>query len=123
MSLADRAAQFSPFAALTGYDAAVKESARLTDRQIELDENEIAALDEKLRVLVEQIDQHPEVTITYFEPDKRKAGGAYVTVTGQLKKIDDIERTIIFSDGTNIVISAVVDIATPSDTLGHLPPI
>jgi hypothetical protein len=108
MSLADRAAQFSPFAALTGYDAAVKESARLTDRQIELDENEIAALDEKLRVLVEQIDQHPEVTITYFEPDKKKDGGAYVTVTGQLKKIDDIERLLILSDGAKIEIEAIV---------------
>jgi hypothetical protein len=123
MSRWDRAAQFSPFAALTGHGAAIREAARLTHPQMELDEDEKAALDEKLRVLVEQIDQHPEVTITYFQPDERKDGGAYVTVTGTLKKVDAVERTIVFLDGTSIGISAVVDIITPSGTRDHLPSI
>ena len=85
MSVHDRAAQFSPFAALTGYDAAVQETARLTDRRIELDEGEKAAIDQRLTLVQERLPEPTEVTITYFVPDKKKAGGAYVSVTGTVK--------------------------------------
>jgi hypothetical protein len=110
MPVKDRAAIFSPFAALTGYDAAVKETARLTDRQMELDEDEKTALDEMIRALVERIDQHPEATITYFQPDARKDGGAYVTVRDQLKKVDDYERVLVLVGGARIPIDTIVDI-------------
>ena len=89
MSMLDRAAQFSPFAALTGYDAAIKETGRLTDEKIELDEDTKAALDMKQAYLIEMIDEQPEITIIYFLPDARKVGGAYVTVTGNLKRFDE----------------------------------
>lgn len=78
MPISDRAAQFSPFAALTGHEAAVKETARLTDQKIELDESKKAILDAKLQMIVEQIKSQPIVTITYFVPDEKKAGGAYL---------------------------------------------
>ena len=109
MSMIDRAAQFSPFAALTGYDAAVKETARLTDSRIELDEYEKVALDEKLRIALE----HPEaeITILYFKPDERKSGGAYINVAGRIRKIDDYERLVILQNGLKIPIEDIMDIA------------
>ncbi len=110
MSMLDRAAQFSPFAALTGYDAAVEETARLTDRRIELDEYEAQHLDERLQELSEHLPEHPEVSITYFLPDARKDGGEYITVTGCVKKIDHYERRIILMDGTLIPIHEVIQI-------------
>jgi hypothetical protein len=110
MSAEDRAAQFSSFAALSGFEDAVSETARLTDRQIELSEDEIAALDEKLRALAEIISSRPQAAITYFEPDKQKSGGAYLTVTGQIKRFDTLERTIVFCDGTKIGIDSVIDV-------------
>ena len=91
-TMADRAARFAPFAAITGYEEMVLEEARITDDRIELDENSKAALNEKLNMILEFIDEQPEVSITYFEPDKRKAGGAYVTVTGTVKRIDEYEH-------------------------------
>ena len=94
MSMIDRAAQFSPFAALTGYDAAIKETGRLTDRRIELTEDSRAAMDRKQQLLVENLADHPEVSVTYFVPDERKAGGAYITVTG---------RVIVWGGGTEAV--------------------
>ena len=100
MALADRAAQFSPFAALTGYEDAIDESARLTEEQIELDENAREELDEKLRQIRECGEAHPEITVTYFQKDARKDGGAYVTLTGRVKKIDEYARIISFMDGT-----------------------
>lgn len=108
MSMQDRAAQFSPFAALTGYDAAVEETARLTDRRIELDEYEAQHLDEQIQKIVEQLQEHPEVSITYFLPDARKDGGEYITVTGSVKKIENYERRIILTDGTSIPICEVI---------------
>lgn len=108
MPLMDRAAQFAPFAALTGHDAAVKETARLTDRRQELDEYEKAALSDKLNLVAEQIEDCPEITITYFKPDNKKDGGAYLTVTGDLKKIDDYQRTVCMTDGTNIPIEEIL---------------
>lgn len=102
MSMHDRAAQFSPFAALTGYDAAIEETARLTDRQAELAESGKEVLDKKIRAIQDAIDTIPEVTVTFFEPDLRKAGGAYRTVTGRVKKIDEYNKALIFQDDSVI---------------------
>ena len=102
MPMSDRAAQFAPFAALTGYDAAIKETGRLTDERIELDVEALSALDMKYQLLMEALDEAPEVTITYFQPDERKAGGKYVSAVGAVKKIDDFERRITMRDGTRI---------------------
>ena len=102
MSMHDRAAQFSPFAALTGYDAAIEETARLTDRQTELAESSKEALDKKIRAIQDIIDLMPEISVTFFEPDLRKAGGAYRTITGRVKKIDNYEKSIVFQDDTII---------------------
>lgn len=104
MSMVDRGAQFSPFAALTGYDATIRETGRLTDACIELDEGGKALLDEKLRKLWEIIDTQPFVTITYFAPDERKSGGNYVRVAGHMKKIDTYTQTVILAEGTVIPI-------------------
>ena len=102
MSMHDRAAQFSPFAALTGYDAAIEETARLTDHQAELAESGKEALDQKIRAIQEEIATLPEVTVTFFEPDLRKSGGAYRTITGQVKKIDEYNKALIFQDETAV---------------------
>jgi hypothetical protein len=102
MSMHDRAAQFSPFAALTGYDAAIEETARLTDRQTELAESSKEALDKKIRAVQDVIDTMPEVTVTFFEPDLRKAGGAYRTISGRVKKIDEYNKALIFQDDSVI---------------------
>jgi len=110
MPLIDRAAQFSPFAALTGHDAAIKETARLTDRKIELDEYEIAVLDEKLQEVREQLKNHPEIEVTWFQPDMRKEGGEYVTGSGKVKKLEEYTKTIIMEDGTRIRIEDIIDL-------------
>lgn len=110
MPLSDRAAQFSPFAALTGHDAAIKETARLTDRKIELDEYEIAVLDEVLQTIKEKIAESPEITVTYFEPDMRKEGGKYVTVTGNVKKMDEYTKALIMNNGMRIRIEDIIEI-------------
>lgn len=107
MPAADRAAQFAPFAALTGYDAAVRETARQTDARLELDECEKEALNDKLRVLDEHLGSAPEVTVTYFRPDDRKAGGAYVTVSGAVRKIDGYARVVVLADGGRIPIDEI----------------
>lgn len=110
MSMEDRAAQFSPFAALTGYDAAIAETARLTDQRVELDEYERQALNEKLQFISEHLNEPPKVSITYFLPDARKDGGEYVTVTGNVKKIDDYEHKIVLMDGTRILMEDMIGI-------------
>ncbi len=102
MSRIDRAAQFSPFAALTGYEAAVQETARLTEGQKELDETALAVLNEKLRLLADLIEDKPQVSITYFRPDERKQGGAYLTVEGSVKAVDEYGHTVTMADGTVI---------------------
>ena len=102
MPMSDRAAQFAPFAALTGYDSAIKETGRLTDERIELDEEALTALDMKYQLLMDALNEAPKVTITYFKPDERKSGGEYVTVTGTVKKVDDFERLITMQNGTKI---------------------
>ena len=108
MPMSDRAAQFSPFAALTGYGDAIDETARLTDARIELSEEERAELDYKQQYLA-TLDA-PTVTVTYFVPDERKSGGAYVTHTGTLKRVDEIEREMVFGDGTRVEMDEVVGI-------------
>ena len=110
MPMSDRAAQFAPFAALTGYDAAIKETGRLTDERIELDVEALSALDMKYQLLMEALDEAPEVIITYFRPDERKAGGKYVSAVGAVKKIDDFERRITMQDGTRIPMDDVLSI-------------
>ena len=110
MPMSDRAEQFAPFAALTGYDAAIKETGRLTDERIELDVEALSALDMKYQLLMEALDEAPEVTITYFQPDERKAGGKYVSAVGTVKKIDDFERRITMRDGTRIPMDDVLSI-------------
>lgn len=110
MPMSDRAAQFAPFAALTGYDSAIKETGRLTDEKIELDEEALTTLDMKYQFLMNALDDEPEVTITYFQPDERKAGGKYVSATGAVKKFDDFERLITMQDGTRIPMDDVLSI-------------
>lgn len=115
MPMLDRAAQFQPFRALSGYEDAVQETARLTDEKIDLTEDEKAILDERLQKLADEITRQPKVTLTYFRPDKKKAGGAYVTVTGHLKKIDDFEGTLILTGGARILIEDILDIRPDED--------
>ena len=110
MAMIDRAAQFSPFAALTGYDAAVKETARLTENRIELDEYEKSALNDRLQIVQERLSDTPEISITYFVPDERKSGGVYCKETGVIKKIDYYERAVIMRSGAHIPIDEIIGI-------------
>ncbi len=102
MPMSDRAAQFSPFAALTGYEDAIDETARLTDARVELAESAVEELERRLNDLAARISERPEITVAYFVPDTRKEGGAYVTHTGALKRIDEVERELVFEDGTRV---------------------
>lgn len=108
MSLLDRAAQFAPFAALVGYDDAIKETGRLTDERIEMSEENLAVLNTRYQVLVDHLSEEPEVTITYFVPDIYKTGGSYITNTGVVKKLDAYERLITMTDGTKILMDDVL---------------
>ncbi len=110
MSFHDRAAQFSPFAALTGHNAAIIETVRLTDRQIELDEGTKSILNEKIQIISDHLSEKPTVTITHFEPDSKKDGGAYLNTTGTVKRIDEFKREIVLTDGTVILIESIYDI-------------
>lgn len=110
MPVSDRAAQFAPFAALTGYDAAIRETARLTDRKVEPDEDAKAALDQKQQMLIHAADEHPEVTVTYFRADQRKSGGSYVSASGQFKKVDPHRRLLIMTDGTSIPLDDILEL-------------
>ena len=111
MPLAERAAQFSPFAALTGYDAVIAETARLTDRRIELDENRRQELDATLNDIQSRLDEHPEVTVTYFKKDQRKDGGEYVDISGRLKKVDTYSRSLILENGTVVPIEDIYSLS------------
>lgn len=111
MLMSDRAAQFAPFAALTGYDSAIKETGRLTDNRIELDEEALTALSMKLQLLMDAIDEEPEVEITYFKPDERKAGGAYLKITGIVKKLDEYERVLVLISGQKIKLDGIMDVS------------
>ena len=113
MSMADRAAQFSPFAALSGHEDAIRETARLTTERIELSESRKEELNEQLVWLREHPDARERVTVTYFRPDAKKAGGVYVTVTGAVKKIDEYEKTLWMEDGTVIAIEELSAVEIP----------
>lgn len=110
MAIPDRAAQFSPFAALAGYDGAIKETARLTDERVELDEVAKTILDQKIRIVEEQLSNDPEITITFFQPDVKKDGGAYVSISGIVKKIDYYKRVVLMQDGRRIEIEDISNI-------------
>ena len=114
MPVADRAAQFAPFAALVGYDDAVKETARLTDSRRELNDCALELLNAKLSYIQEHLDEQPEVTVTYFQPDSKKSGGAYRTCTGIVKRIDDYEHTVLMQDGSEIFIDDIDEIESPA---------
>ena len=106
-TMLERAARFAPFAAITGYEEMVLEEARVTEERIELDEGTLAMLNEKLNIIHESLDSEPVIQITYFEPDKKKSGGAYISVTGTVKRIDEYERLVIMSDGKKIRIDEI----------------
>ena len=110
MSIYDRAAQFSPFAALTGHDEAIKETARLTDKKTELSETTKTILDEKFSFIMEHIYDQPEITVTYFIPDTLKSGGMYVDFTGRVKKYDYHNRILHFTDNTEIKVDDIMEI-------------
>ena len=110
MSMRDRAAQFAPFSALSGHSAAIAETARLTDRRMELDEDTKAELDRRQAMLLEHIEEQPEVTVIWFQPDERKDGGSYVTTVGRAKKIDEFKRILSMVGGQEIVLDDIVQI-------------
>lgn len=110
MSIEARSAQFAPFAALTGHSDTIKETARLTNERIEIDEELKTIIDNKLQIIQEQISLRPEVSITYFMSDEKKNGGEYVTVVGNVKKIDEYKQVIILTDNTIIPINDMIDI-------------
>ena len=107
MSNYQRAAQFSPFAALTGYDAAIDETARLTDKKLDLSEEQTEFLNQQIQLIIKHLFEKPQVEITYFVPDERKAGGEYMTVTGNVHRVDDYNREIVFTDGLTVKIDDV----------------
>lgn len=110
MSGYDRAAQFSPFAALTGFDAAIEETGRLTDPRMELEEYGLQLLDEQMRALMEVIHTRPKVRVEWFRWDERKDGGSYVTTTGHVKKVDDYRGLLVFTDGRCIPLGEVLSV-------------
>lgn len=112
MSMRDRAAQFSPFAALTGYDAAIKETARLTDRRVDLNDDMLQKLDEKMCVIRKRLDsvQKCRVVISYFEKDLKKDGGRYLDISGEVKRIDGYRNVIVLMDGNIIPIEDIMNI-------------
>ena len=114
MPLLDRAAQFAPFAALTGHESAIRETARLTEEEIELDENSKELLDFRLQQLQEHLSEQPEVTVTYFCPDEKKSGGAYETVTGKVKKVDGYAGELVFTDGRRVELKGIVELEEES---------
>lgn len=110
MPLIDRAAQFSPFAALTGYDGIIAETGRLTERCVDLDESAIEELNKRLLSLAQQLDSSPTATVTYFQPDERKDGGSYLTKTGQVKKLDTQFGFLEFTDRCRIYFDTILEL-------------
>lgn len=110
MSLYNRAAQFAPFAALTGYEEAIIETARLTAPKVDMMEDNQQLLDRKLALLSHSLIEQPTVSITYFQPDKKKTGGQYLTVRGVIKRIRDSERIILMADGKSVSIDTIISI-------------
>ncbi len=112
MTLEARAAQFAPFAALTGYDDEIKETARLTNERIELDDEAKSILDNKLQLIKERLPARYTVAFTYFVPDVKKEGGRYVTVTGKVRKVDEYKQLIILENKTEIPINEIINISS-----------
>lgn len=110
MPISDRAAQFSPFAALTGYSSSIRETARLTDERIELDEYIKDDLSHRLQAVADSIKEQPQISITYFKPDVKKSGGSYVTAISAVKKIDEYEQVVVMTDGTLIPVGEIISI-------------
>lgn len=110
MAMIDRAAQFAPFAALTGYDDAICETGRLTGTKLDLSDETKERIDIKINYLIDNMEENPEVTITYFVPDKKKAGGEYVTITDTIKKIDQYEHILIMESGVKISLFEILSI-------------
>lgn len=110
MSLHDRAAQFLPFAALTGYEDAIRETGRLTQERITLSESEIEILNERLYILAEKSDSQPKISVTYFVPDEKKAGGAYETIEGYVKRIDEYRHVLVMTDGLQIAMEDIIEL-------------
>ena len=110
MAMIDRAAQFAPFAALTGYDDAICETGRLTGTKLDLSDETKERIDIKINYLIENMEENPEVIITYFVPDKKKAGGEYVTITDTIKKIDQYEHILIMESGVKISLFEILSI-------------
>ena len=108
MSMAERAAQFAPFAALTGFGGVIRETGRLTGSRRVLTDSDIRRLEEQLTGLAEHEGEHPEVTVTYFLPDERKEGGEYATLTGRLKRLDPVERVLLFEAGERVPIGDIL---------------
>lgn len=117
-TMMERAARFAPFAAITGYEEMVLEEARVTEEWVELDEGTKSILNEKLQIIMDFLHDEPLITFTYFEPDKKKSGGAYVSLTGTVKRIDEYEKCVILTDGTKILIERIFEIE--SDLFGIL---
>ena len=112
MSAIDRAAQFSAFAALVGLDEQISETARITDRKIELSEDEIEVLNRKFLILAQKVienTEHPKIKITYYIPDERKSGGSYATIIGAVKRVDNVFHNILLADGVKIDVSDILD--------------
>lgn len=118
MSMIDRAAQFSPFAALTGHEDAINETGRIVHEKTDLDENAKSVLNEKLQMISDYINDSPVITVTYYKPDIRKKGGAYVSYTGNVIKIDINRRVLVFSDMSEIIIDDISEIE--SDIFGSV---
>lgn len=110
MTMHDRAAQFSPFAALTGYDDTVKETARLTDEKLELTADRITDLNQKIAFLNEHAEERPEITVEYFIPDEKKSGGKYVTLSGEFRRIDEYNHNMVFTSGEEIPLNDIFEI-------------
>lgn len=110
MSLHDRAAQFLPFAALTGYEDAIKETGRLTKERISLSESEIESLNERLHIISEEQGSHPKISVTYFVPDEKKDGGAYETAEGFVRRIDEYRHVLIMTDGRQISMEDIIEL-------------
>ena len=110
MPMRDRAAQFSPFAALTGYGEVIRETGRITQPKIELGEDETEELNRKLKILSGSADRRPEVTVTYFRPDQMKEGGEYLTVSGKVRKIDGFKRAILMENGPEIPVEDILEL-------------
>ena len=106
-SMADRAARFSPFAAISGYEDMVREAARVTEERIEITDAVKEQLNEKLNMIAEFLGEEHEVTITYFEPDKKKSGGAYISITGVVKRIDELKRIVVMKNNKKIKIDDI----------------